>query len=133
MSPYRQYFDVSNQGLAEKGDRAYIGFTAVSAGNHPWHLGHRVCHGRHHFRAQNGSAWAFHHVTHRYLAEYTLYFHTWHDLSNIMVMPRENKNHHTNLNKRELIRTLVLSPLYWKLKLKDRALLIRKMIPRKPN
>ena len=46
-------------------------------------------------------------------------------------MPRENKDHH--MNKRELIRTLVLSPLYWKLKLKDRALLIRKMIPRKPS
>jgi hypothetical protein len=43
-----------------------------------------------------------------------------------------NKDHNMNhMNKRELIKTLVLSPLYWKLKLKDRAMLIRKMIPRK--
>jgi hypothetical protein len=46
-------------------------------------------------------------------------------------MQKENKGQH--LNKRELIKTLVLSPLYWKLKLKDRAKLIRKMIPRKPT
>jgi hypothetical protein len=40
-----------------------------------------------------------------------------------------NKDEH--INKRELIKTLILSPLYWKLKLKDRAMLIRKIIPRK--
>jgi hypothetical protein len=40
-------------------------------------------------------------------------------------------NHNYHMNKRELIKTLILSPLYWKLKLKDRAILIRKMIPRK--
>jgi len=43
-------------------------------------------------------------------------------------MQIENKDHHI---KKEIIKTLVLSPLYWKLKLKDRAMLIRKMIPRK--
>jgi hypothetical protein len=37
-----------------------------------------------------------------------------------------------NMTKKEIVRTLVLSPLYWSLKLKDRAHLIRKMIPRKP-
>jgi hypothetical protein len=45
-----------------------------------------------------------------------------------------NKDDHMNkdyINKRELIKTLILSPLYWRLKLKDRAVLIRKMIPRK--
>jgi hypothetical protein len=42
-----------------------------------------------------------------------------------------NKDEHITINKRELIKTLILSPLYWKLKLKDRAILIRKMIPRK--
>jgi hypothetical protein len=40
-----------------------------------------------------------------------------------------NKDDH--LNKRELIKTLILSPLYWRLKLKDRAILVRKMTPRK--
>jgi hypothetical protein len=35
------------------------------------------------------------------------------------------------MTKREIVKTLVLSPLYWRLKLKDRAHLIRKMIPRK--
>jgi hypothetical protein len=40
-----------------------------------------------------------------------------------------NKDEH--INKKEIIKTLILSPLYWKLKLKDRAILIRKMIPRK--
>jgi hypothetical protein len=40
-------------------------------------------------------------------------------------------NHNYHMNKRELIKTLILSPLYLKLKLKDRAKLIRKMIPRK--
>jgi hypothetical protein len=44
-------------------------------------------------------------------------------------MQAVNKDDH--MNKRELIKTLILSPLYWKLKLKDRAILIRKMIPRK--
>jgi hypothetical protein len=34
------------------------------------------------------------------------------------------------MTKKEIIRTLVLSPLYWKLKLKDRIFLIRKLIPR---
>jgi hypothetical protein len=47
----------------------------------------------------------------------------------IKVMQDVNKDKH--MNKRELIKTLILSPLYWKLKLKDRAILIRKMIPRK--
>jgi hypothetical protein len=41
-----------------------------------------------------------------------------------------NKDEHVN-NKKELIKTLILSPLYWRLKLKDRAVLVRKMIPRK--
>lgn len=35
------------------------------------------------------------------------------------------------MTKKEIIRALVLSPLYWKLKLKDRAFLIRKLIPRR--
>ncbi len=41
-----------------------------------------------------------------------------------------NKDEHVN-KKKELIKTLILSPLYWRLKLKDRAVLVRKMIPRK--
>ena len=45
----------------------------------------------------------------------------------------QNQNKAQQINKRELIKTLILSPLYWKLKLKDRAKLIRKMMPRKPN
>ena len=45
------------------------------------------------------------------------------------VMQDGTKEDH--MNKRELIKTLILSPLYLKLKLKDRAKLIRKMIPRK--
>jgi hypothetical protein len=44
-------------------------------------------------------------------------------------MQEMNKDDH-NI-KREVIKTLILSPLYWKLKLKDRAILVRKMIPRK--
>jgi len=40
-------------------------------------------------------------------------------------------NKDDQINKRELIKTLILSPLYWRLKLKDRAEMIRKMIPRK--
>ena len=36
-----------------------------------------------------------------------------------------------DMTKREIVKTLVLSPLYWGLKLKDRAHLIRKMIPRR--
>jgi hypothetical protein len=44
-------------------------------------------------------------------------------------MQEVNRDEH--INKKELIKTLILSPLYWKLKLKDRAMLIRKMIPRK--
>jgi hypothetical protein len=36
-----------------------------------------------------------------------------------------------DMTKREIVKTLVLSPLYWSLKLKDRAHLVRKMIPRK--
>ncbi len=35
------------------------------------------------------------------------------------------------MTKREIIRALVLSPLYWKLKLRDRAFLVRKLMPRK--
>lgn len=42
-----------------------------------------------------------------------------------------NKDEHVNNKKKELIKTLILSPLYWRLKLKDRAILVRKMIPRK--
>jgi hypothetical protein len=45
------------------------------------------------------------------------------------VMQDENKDDH--MNKRELIKTLILSPLYLRLKLKDRAMLVRKMLPRK--
>jgi hypothetical protein len=45
-------------------------------------------------------------------------------------MQSENRDHQIN-TKRELVKTLILSPLYWRLKLKDRALLIRKMAPRK--
>jgi hypothetical protein len=44
-------------------------------------------------------------------------------------MQEMNKDDHKI--KREVIKTLILSPLYWRLKLKDRALLVRKMIPRK--
>ena len=43
----------------------------------------------------------------------------------------QDVNKNERINKKELIKTLILSPLYWKLKLKDRAILIRKMIPRK--
>jgi len=46
-------------------------------------------------------------------------------------MQSENKENQIN-NKRELVRTLILSPLYLKLKLKERAILIRRMTPRKP-
>lgn len=35
------------------------------------------------------------------------------------------------MTKRELIRTLILSPLYFRLKLKDRAKLIRVLKPKK--
>mgnify|MGYP000870914663 FL=1 len=35
------------------------------------------------------------------------------------------------MTKREIIRALVLSPLYWRLKLKDRAYLVRKLVPRR--
>jgi hypothetical protein len=44
-----------------------------------------------------------------------------------------NKDDHINdyINKRELIKTLILSPLYWRLKLKERSVLVHKMIPRK--
>jgi len=35
------------------------------------------------------------------------------------------------VTKREIIRALVLSPLYWRLKLKDRAYLVRKLVPRR--
>ncbi len=56
-------------------------------------------------------------------------FVCWHGLSMLNDMQVINKDEH--INKKELIKTLILSPLYWKLKLKDRAILIRKMIPRK--
>jgi len=46
-------------------------------------------------------------------------------------MQGENRTNELN-NKRELVKTLILSPLYWRLKLKDRAMMIRKMIPRRP-
>jgi hypothetical protein len=36
------------------------------------------------------------------------------------------------MTKKELVKTLVLSPLYLKLKLNERAHLIGKLIPRKP-
>ena len=43
----------------------------------------------------------------------------------------QDVNNDEHINKRELIKTLILSPLYLRLKLKDRAMLIRKMILRK--
>lgn len=64
-----------------------------------------------------------------YIIDKSSHFICWHDLSMFNVMQEVNKANH--MNKRELIKTLILSPLYWKLKLKDRAVLIRKMIPRK--
>jgi hypothetical protein len=54
----------------------------------------------------------------------------WHDLSN----PSRHDAYHDGggmMTKKEIVRALVLSPLYWKLKLKDRAYLIRKLIPRR--
>jgi hypothetical protein len=65
-----------------------------------------------------------------YLIDNYHYFYQWHALS-IQYCMQKGKSENP-MNKREIIRTLILSPLYWKLKLKDRAMLIRKMIPRKP-
>jgi len=43
----------------------------------------------------------------------------------------QKKSMNQNLTKKEIVKTLVLSPLYLKLKLSDRAYLIGKLIPRK--
>jgi hypothetical protein len=43
----------------------------------------------------------------------------------------QKKSLNQNLTKKEIVKTLVLSPLYLKMKLNERAYLIGKLIPRK--